>query len=111
MRKLLGFGFCLRSGFGLLGVGCGELAAEAVDATGCVYELLLSGEEGVAGGADFDDDRTFVGGARVELITAGALDVRVFVLGVNSCLRHVCVSFQLSRRRMVSLAGPFRKMH
>ena len=100
VRALLG---SLRSELGLLGVGRGELAAEAVDTAGCVHELLLAGEEGVAGGADFDDDRALVGGTCVELITAGALDVRFIVLGVNSGLRHVGqIPFERQKQYFVS---------
>ena len=57
----------------LPGVGRGELAAEALDAAGGVDQLLLAGEERVAGGADFDDDVALVGGARLEVVAAGAL--------------------------------------
>ena len=48
-----GFGF---GGVGFAGVGFGELAAEALDAARGVDELLLAGEEGVAGRADFEHD-------------------------------------------------------
>ena len=78
----------MRSDLGLLGIGCGELAAEALDTSSGIDELLLAGEERVAGGADFDDDRTLVGRTCVELAAAGAFDVRRFVSGVNSCLWH-----------------------
>jgi hypothetical protein len=74
---------------GLLGVGRGKLAAEAVDTAGRVHQLLLAGKERVAGSADFDDDVALVCRTRVELVTAGALHVRRFVLGMNSSLRHV----------------------
>ena len=46
-----------------LAVGLGVLAAEALDAACGVDQLLLAGEERVAGGADFDDDVALVGGA------------------------------------------------
>jgi hypothetical protein len=77
------------SDLGLLGVGRGELAAEAIDTAGRVDELLLAGEEGVAGGADFENDSALVGATRLEGGAAGALDGGVFVNGVNSSLRHV----------------------
>ena len=50
-------------GFGLGGVGFGVLAAEALDATGGVHQLLLAGKERVAGGADFHVDIALVGRA------------------------------------------------
>jgi hypothetical protein len=47
--------------------GCGRilgvLAAEALHATGGIHELLLAGEEGMAGGADFYADVALMGGA------------------------------------------------
>src|SRR6185437_9127953 len=70
------FGSRLLRGFGLLAfIGLRELAAEAFDTAGGVDQLLLAGEERVAGIADFDDDVALVGGARYELVAAGALDV------------------------------------
>ena len=74
--------------FCLGGVRLCELAAEAVYATCGVDQLLLAGEEGVAGGADFEDDVALVGGARLEDGSAGALYVDVFILRVNPLLRH-----------------------
>ena len=73
---------------GLLGIRRGELATEALDAAGGVDQLLLAGEERVAGRADFNDDRALVGRTRVELVAAGALYVRIGVSGMNSCLWH-----------------------
>ena len=80
-------------GLGLAGVGFGELAAEAFDAACGVDQLLLAGKVGVAGRADFDDDIAFVRGAGLKGGSAGALDVDVFVLRVNSGLWHVIRSF------------------
>ena len=65
----------LGCGFGLACVGLGELAAEALDAACGVDQLLLAGEERVAGGADFEDDVALVGGAGLKVSSAGALDV------------------------------------
>jgi hypothetical protein len=84
LRELLRVG----SGFGLLRIGCRELAAEALDASGGVDQLLLAGEERVAGGADFDDDVALVRGTRLEDVSAGALHIDVFVGGMNSSLCH-----------------------
>src|SRR5580700_8869452 len=61
-------------GFGFAGVGFVEFAAEALDAAGGVDQLLLAGEERVAGGADFDDDVALVGGAGLKGRSAGAFD-------------------------------------
>ena len=72
----------------LLGFGCGVLAAEALDASGGINQLLLAGEEGVAGGADFEDDVSLVGGAGLEVVAAGAADVGLLVLGVDAFLGH-----------------------
>ena len=66
-----------------------ELAAEPVDAACGVDQLLLAGEERVAGGADFEDDVALVGGTRLEDGSAGALYVDVFILRVNPLLRHL----------------------
>ena len=72
----------------LLGFGCGVLAAEALDASGGINQLLLAGEEGVAGGADFEDDVSLVGGAGLEVVAAGAADVGLLVLRVDAFLGH-----------------------
>src|SRR5439155_1421323 len=66
--------------FGFAGVRFVELAAEALDAAGGVDQLLLAGEEGVAGGADFDDDVALVRGAGLKGRSAGAFDVNISVL-------------------------------
>ena len=57
----------LAAGGGFARVGGGVLAAEALDAAGGVDQLLLAGEERVAGGADFDDDVALVRGAGLEV--------------------------------------------
>ena len=78
----------LRGGLGLAGVRLGELAAEALDAACGVDQLLLAGEERVAGGADFDDDVALMRGAGLKRVPAGALDVDVVVLRVNTFFWH-----------------------
>ena len=65
-----------------------NLLTEAVYASGSVDQLLLAGEEGVTGRADFQHDVAFVGGARLEVGAAGALDVDGVVTGVNSFFGH-----------------------
>ncbi len=64
------------------------LAAEALDATGGVHELLLAGEEWVAGGADFHADVTLVRRARGKCIPARAMHIDLAVMGMNGCF-HV----------------------
>ena len=88
-RPPSGFGLrLLCGGLGFAGVRLGELAAEALDATCGVDQLLLAGEERVAGGADFEDDVTLVRGAGLEVISAGAFDGGDGVVWVNSFFRH-----------------------
>ena len=72
----------------LLGFAGGKLATEPFDTAGCIYELLLAGEERVAGGADFENNIALVGGARLEVVSAGAANVDLLVLGVNAFLWH-----------------------
>lgn len=81
MLRLLG-------GSGLACVRLGELAAETLDASGGVDQLLLTGEERVAGGADFENNVALVRGAGLEVSSAGALNGDGLVLRVNSLLRH-----------------------
>jgi len=84
--------FCFRllcCGLGFAGVRLGELAAEALDTTCGVDQLLLAGEERVAGGADFEDDVALVRRAGLKVSSAGALDGDVFVLRVNSFFWHL----------------------
>src|SRR6266851_3601667 len=100
-EALCGFGFRLLSGgLGLAGVRLGELAAEALDATCGVDQLLLAGEEGVAGGADFEDDVALVRGAGLKVVSAGALDGDVVVVRVNPFFGHG--KYPLSRATWVS---------
>src|SRR5580704_5925884 len=89
-RPPSGFGLrLLCGGLGFAGVRLGELAAEALDATCGVDQLLLAGKERVAGGADFEDDVALVRGAGLKVSSAGALDGDVFVLRVNSFFWHL----------------------
>ena len=79
---LLGGCFCFS------GVAFGVLAAETLDTTGGVHELLLAGKEGMAGGADFYADVALVGGAGGEGVTAGAMHADLAVAGMDGCF-HV----------------------
>jgi hypothetical protein len=42
----------------------------------------------VAGGADFDDDVALMRGAGLKRVSAGTLDVNIFVLRVNTFFWH-----------------------
>ena len=94
MRLLLhGFclgGFCL-GGFRFRGVALRVLAAEALDAAGGVHQLLLSGEEWMAGGADFYVDIAMMSRACNERVSAGAMHPHFVIVGMSSCL-HVSVN-------------------
>jgi putative oxidoreductase len=79
------FGFC---GFGLAGVGFRILAAEALDSTGGVHQLLLAGEERVACGADFHVDVALVGRTGQKRIAAGAMYFNCIVAGMDGCLHR-----------------------
>src|SRR4051812_20017849 len=68
-----------RAGF-LEAVGAAELLAEPLDAAGGVDELLLAGEERVAGRADVDVQFR-LGAAGDERVAAGAMNVTGDVLG------------------------------
>jgi len=83
----------LRLFCGLGGIGLGELAAEALDASGGVYQLLLAGEKWVAVGADFEMQVAFVRGAGLKVISAGAPDFDGLVLRVDSLFGHGLFSF------------------
>src|SRR6476661_9777504 len=73
--------FCARGGdFRGRGIGfleaisAAKLLTEPLDAAGCVDELLLPGEERVAGAADIDGDPR-QRAARGERVAAGTVDV------------------------------------
>src|SRR5260370_29144639 len=74
----------LAGGLRFAGVGFVEFATEALDAACGVDQLLLAGEVGVAGGADFDDDVALVRGAGFKAGSTGALDLDYLVLRANS---------------------------
>jgi hypothetical protein len=77
--------------FGCLGL-CrfclGVLAAEAFYTASRVHELLLAGEEWMAGGADFHVNIAFMRRTSRKLITTGTQYLDLIVSGMNSCL-HV----------------------
>ena len=83
-RLLLAFG-CLRGLGGLL-----VFPLEALHTSGCVEQLLLPGEEGVAARANLDSHEIrFIGGSRFEGAAAGANDINLVISGVNSSLHFV----------------------
>ena len=82
-----------------------ELAAEALDASGCVDHLLLAGEEWVASCADLDIDVALVCGARLKLGAASALYIDFAVTWVNSRFCHDCCEPFL---QSVHAIAPFR---
>src|SRR5271165_7180510 len=90
MKRLLfggGFGgFGGLGGFGLARVGLGVLAAETLDAAGGVHQLLLAGEEWVAGGADFHADVALVGRTGHKCVAARAMHAHFVVNGMDGCL-------------------------
>ncbi len=65
------------------------LLFEAVDASGGVHQLLLAGEEGVAGRADFHADIALVRGPGFEAVPAGAGDVHFVICGMNTGLHFL----------------------
>src|SRR5215208_7844266 len=88
------------SGVGALGRGrrFGLLAVtlvEAVNAAGRVNQLLLAREERMALRADLDVEVVLLRRARLELVAAGAVDVDLVVVGMNSLLHF---SFLSDRR-------------
>jgi hypothetical protein len=85
--------------------GLGRLLAvlpvELVDAAGRVDQLLLAGEEGVAGIADFDVE-ILLSGPRLERVATDAGDGRLVVRGVETFLHGPSGSFERS------MSGPTR---
>src|SRR5882762_5758494 len=61
------------------------LAAETLDASGGVHQLLLAGKERMAIGADFHVDRALVRGPGNELVAARAVYAYFIVSGMNRC--------------------------
>ena len=70
------------------------LLVELVNAAAGVNELLLAGVEGVALGADFNDD-VLLGAAGFDDLAASAADGGLLIVGVDSRL-HSNFSCQLS---------------
>jgi hypothetical protein len=71
------------------------LAIESLDSTGCIDELLLACEEGVAIGADFKPDFR-LRGARLPGLAARAMHGRLHIFRMNIGLHflgHSCQKF------------------
>ena len=86
LRRCLG-GVGLR-GFGLAGVALGILAAEALDASRGVHQLLLAGKERMAVGADLNADVALVRGTGRKVVATRAVDLYLIVCGVNSSFHN-----------------------
>jgi hypothetical protein len=102
MEELL-CGFLL----GLLGSGFLIFTLETIHAAGRIYQLLFSGEEGMAARADFNSDIAFVSGPGFERVAARANHVHLIVGRVNSSFHDFTFSgnYIVARRRLISLAG------
>jgi hypothetical protein len=64
------------------------LAAEALNAACRIDQLLLAGEERVAGGADFYVDVALVGRASREIVAARAYNPDFVIVWMNTLLWH-----------------------
>ena len=71
----------------------GVLAAEALDASGSIDQLLLAREERVAVGTDFYVDVAVVRGTRSEAVATGTDNIDVVVIRMDSSFRHFKNSF------------------
>jgi hypothetical protein len=79
----------------LVVLGAGITLAEALDATGSINNLLLSREEGMAVGADFDVELVF-GRPGIDHIAAQAGDRAVDVIRMNVVLHcSICLNLGL----------------
>jgi hypothetical protein len=76
-------------GFGLAGIGLGVLAAETLNPARGIDQLLLTGEEGVTGGANFHVDIALVCGTRFKGGTARALHPDLFITWMYSLFWHL----------------------
>jgi hypothetical protein len=81
----------------LLVVALGVLAAETLDTAGGVQHLLFTGEEGMAGGADFHVDIALMGRAGGERVTARAKNAYFVVSWVN-CSLHSSLWTSIAKR-------------
>ena len=80
-----------------------ETLLEAINTSAGVYQLLLTREEGVALGANVNDD-ILLGGAGLNDIAAGTADRGLLVLGMMPCFMlfhlfpRICLHISNSRK-------------
>src|SRR6202007_3415751 len=79
--------WCKRSGGLGGGATLGHAPLEALDAPTGVHQLLATGVEGMAVGADLDV-QLLLSGARDELVAAGTPHVGLHVVGMDACLHR-----------------------
>ena len=100
-------GLLLGGGVGFdFGSGVGVLFGEAFDAAGGVNEFLLTGEERVAAGADFDFEHVALdGGTSGEIVAAGAVHSYGVIVGMNTGFHEAPVCRVRSARRSDKVRG------
>ena len=72
-----------------------ESSLELVKTSASINKLLLTGEEGVALGANFNSDFATLGGLGSNYLAASATDYTLFVIRMNSRLHNIFTSFLL----------------
>jgi hypothetical protein len=81
----------------LRGFDLGVLAAEALDAAGGIHQLLLSGEEWMAVGADFNADVALMGRTGCKGVTARTVHTYFVIIRMNGCFHGTLTSVQIIR--------------
>ncbi len=66
-----------------------ESLLELINASACIDKLLLTGEEGMALGANFNSDLGALGGLRYNGFTARASDYALYILGLDSFFHFI----------------------
>ena len=91
-----------------------EFLIELVHASACIYQLLLAGVKGVTLGADFNLD-VLLCGARLDDSSAGTLDCRRSIVGMDTLFHDVFTSFSFqsqycsNRTAYIIIAQPLLK--
>ena len=75
--------------------GLGVLAAEALDTSGGIHQLLLAGEKWMAVGADFNADVAPMRGAGSKRVAAGAVHTHFMIRRMNGCFHGFLTSIQV----------------
>src|SRR5712672_1921267 len=96
LAALLLGGLCGFRCLGLASVGLGVLAAEALDASGSIHQLLLAGKERVAVRADFQVNGALVGGPGYKCVSACAVHFCFFVLRMDCWLHCPLIPFAVN---------------